>query len=892
MANEQLTQQRYLESGQLRGGSFGEFEELQLGATRVSELLVVGVDTLVPSEIEFPFREFKPPQSPPAAKPDRVYLRREDGDLRPVAVAEFKQATKFNTPKQVLSACEQALYNGAALGVSVAVATDGARFRYIDVEDSTAHAELRFFNEKRDFNPGVLSDLLSGAAGVVKDPRPLAEHVWQLIWHATKASPEDSLLTFVEIFVLKFLSDNLGKRELPDSLRFYELTQDPKDFKDRHGMTAIEYYISHIRPRIKTLFPDNTVAADAAVPALFGLNTVVSKTSVINGFAFLTSSEEHVASYNRVFLNVLKAFQNFGPLSSIDPEFKLRLYETFLKRSARQQRLGQYFTPRNIVRPMIRMARLDRLSGGATVLDPAAGVGGFILEPLLFADSLPDNYSFQSGSYSRRVITVGVDIDPDLHILSKANMLLHLAEQVRDPATTTPALNKAMADTFVLMNRNQTLGALENPPVRAVDVILTNPPYVTDGSAVYRDELRAAKGTADGMSLAEYYEGSGLGVEGLFMRLIVGALKPGGRAFVVVPMGFLNRTTTGPKQRILDHCNVLCSIALPRGAFFNTPQPAYILGLERRHSDVDPRPEVFCGMARSVGETLDWQRVPTPHDNDLAVIAEAFVAAQDGERAAADASPVIRFVDPDEFSASDRWDVGRFWSDDELVDLGQKPAAVTRIDFIDDAHSQLRALLDDFNEARSELEKLQEESTTATLPLSDRERFLVRSGDRIRNEDIRDHPGQVPVYSCFTNPHQIKGKVSAQWLDEHHIEVEKNTIATVMANGAKAVGRVFLREPGAVITDDVIAVESLRDDIDIDYLTVALRSAIAAGGYVYEAKLFAKRVRDVEVEVPVDPNGNPDVERQRQIAAAVKRFESIRERLAELGSWSIDARIR
>jgi type I restriction enzyme M protein len=113
-----------------------------------------------------------------------------------------------------------------------------------------------------------------------------------------------------------------------------------------------------------------------------------------------------------------------------------------------------------------------------------------------------------------------------------------------------------------------------------------------------------------------------------------------------------------------------------------------------------------------------------------------------------------------------------------------------------------------------------------------------------------------------------------------------------MANGAKAVGRVFVREPGAVITDDVIAVESLDSNIDLEYLAVALRSAIASGGYVYEAKLFVRRVKALTIAVPVRPDGAPDLEQQRRIAAAVKRFDSIRERLSELGTRSSEARIR
>ncbi len=107
-------------------------------------------------------------------------------------------------------------------------------------------------------------------------------------------------------------------------------------------------------------------------------------------------------------------------------------------------------------------------------------------------------------------------------------MLLHLAEALRDVATTMPALNLAMAENFILMNDNETLGSLQYPPKNSVDVILTNPPYVTQGSAIYRKELNDVEGPRNGLDLKDYYGGSGLGVESLFLRYISGALKQGG----------------------------------------------------------------------------------------------------------------------------------------------------------------------------------------------------------------------------------------------------------------------------------------------------------------------------------------------------------------------------
>jgi type I restriction enzyme M protein len=892
VANEELVQRRYLASGALRGDRFGLFEELNIGGSSIAELKTAGLDfTLAPS-VAYPFREYKAPKSCGLAKPDRVILDRRKGAPVPVLVAEHKRANRMRSAKEFTRASEQGLFAASAMGVRIAAVTDGTKYHYVDVEASLLAGSLKYFAEVRDLNPAVIEDLLAGGAAVAKNPQQLAQTVWQIIWHATKEEPKQCLLTFVELFVLKFLSDNLPAASLPKSLSFYELLEEPAVFQTRHGKTAVTHYVTQIRPHIKTLFPDNVLAGDPFVASLFGLKTVVSKTSIINGFAFLRSSTEPLDSFNRTFLEILNAFKRFGSLKSIDPEFKLRLYETFLKNTPRQQKLGQFFTPRNVVRQMIRMAQLAKLPDNAVVLDPAAGVGGFVLEPLLIEDALPDNIKITSGKPKRRVKVIGSDMDTNTHILAKANMLIHLADLLRAPSTTLPALNEAMADTFVLMNTNETLGSLENPPINAVDVILTNPPYVTQGSAIYRKELAAINGTRNGISPKDYYDGWGLGVESLFMRYISGALKPGGRAFVIVPLGMLNRTEAKPKERLLAECNLLASIELPRNTFFNTSQPTSVLVLERRHTETDARPDVLCGLARSIGESLDVYRIPAPESNDLEEIADCFIA-HNRKPTTALASPVVKVVSASEFSANDRWDVARFWSEDELVALGVRAEAVERTEFIDAAMSNLKELLQELEASKSEIDALTSAAKTREVALSDPALFAVRSGTRIRNEDIRLNPGTVPVYSCFKEKSASKGSIAEAYLKKNKIPIEskRKSLVTVVANGAKAVGKVFVRREKCVLTDDVIAVEVKNEKLDPDYIAAELRRAIARGNFIYEAKLFLGRVTQLTAAVPVKPDGSFDLDQQKAIAAATQRFDLIRSKLHELGDWSEAARI-
>lgn len=887
MANEELHQRGLLLGAELKGVPYGRYEDINIGATSIKTLISVGLNANVPSEIDFPFKAYTPPKTPTSAKPDRVFVLRKPDGLAVVAVAEHKAPKKLKGDERLLLTSEQGLYSAIALGARVAIATDGALDFYVNVAASVADKKIVYFDERRSLNPAVLDDLLAGEI-VTRDPSELAERVWQHIWHATKDEPKQCLLTFVEMFVLKFLSDNLSDKYLPKSCKFYELMTPNDQFLNNHGKPQIEYYIEVIRPKIKSVFSDNTVCDDSDVAALFGLGTIVSKTSVINGFSFLKSSTSSPGAYNKVFMDILYEFQKFGSLTSIDPEFKLRLYETFLKKSAKQSKLGQFFTPRNVVQAIIKMADMSKLPDGAVVLDPAAGVGGFVLEPTLTA--LQNNVTFKAGKPTQRIKLIGIDVDVHTHILAKANTLIHFAEAIRDPLVTPDALNKLMARMFILMNENETLGALERPPVAGVDLIMTNPPYVTQGSRIYKETVAGLIGSRNELTLSDYYDGCGLGLESLFLRYISGALKPGGKAFVIVPQGMLTRTESGSKRTLLNECNLLASIALPKNTFFNTPQKTYILVLEKRHTESDERPPVFCGIVKSIGETLDYRRHPTPDDNILDQVAGSFVAWQSdsGKVESAHSGKYSRIISCDEFTANDRWDVLRFWDDEELVEIGEREPALGRTEFVDDVVSQLSEVQDELAGARLELVSLSS-FEGVSVSVGDESIFNVRRGKRVRRKDCDLNPGAIPVYSGSKNPRRPLGTVSEAWLSAESIPIERGTIITVNANGY--VGAVFVRSEKCVIHDDVMILEVMRDDLDPEFLAYQLEGAIADGNFEYEAKLYG-RVKELAVDIPLLANGEFDLPLQKKIAAAIKRLNNARQRLNEVGVWSGKARLK
>ena len=219
--------------------------------------------------------------------------------------------------------------------------------------------------------------------------------------------------------------------------------------------------------------------------------------------------------------------------------------------------------------------------------------------------------------------------------------------------------------------------------------------------------------------------------------------------------------------------------------------------------------------------------------------------------------------------------------------MDTKKSAVSRIDFIDETRTELEEISDELEVAKKELKALTS-GKMKTIRMSDPSYFDVRSGTRVTGKEIR-RSGKLPIYSCFKTDREVKGFVSETFFKaEKKGAIETKAIVTVNANGA-SVGKVYVRRDRCGITDNVIIVEINDENIDHDYLAVALRAAVYQGGFLYEAKLFATRVKELEVDIPVSA-GEFDIEQQQAIASAVRRFDALRTRLHDLGVRSAEVR--
>jgi type I restriction enzyme M protein len=222
---------------------------------------------------------------------------------------------------------------------------------------------------------------------------------------------------------------------------------------------------------------------------------------------------------------------------------------------------GEFYTPRPVVRFMVQVTD-PRL--GETVLDPACGTGGFLVEAydhLVTQVSTPE----QRRTLQRETL-YGQEAKPLPYMLAQMNLLLHGLE----------APQIAYGNT--LDRRINEIGHSER-----VDVILTNPPFGGEEEIGIKANFPPNMQTAETALLFLQYIMRKLRVAGAPIPSGRSAGR-GGRAAVVVPNGTLfgDGISAVIKEELLKEFRLHTIVRLPQGVFAPyTDIPANLLFFER-----------------------------------------------------------------------------------------------------------------------------------------------------------------------------------------------------------------------------------------------------------------------------------------------------------------------
>ena len=214
--------------------------------------------------------------------------------------------------------------------------------------------------------------------------------------------------------------------------------------------------------------------------------------------------------------------------------------------------MGQYFTPREVVEFMVKMAAPHHEE---YVLDPACGSGGFLLHAMdhilkqadeFYPEDPRGHYIHWHDFAEKRLF--GIEVNDSIARVAKMNMIIH------DDEHSNVIGNDALVNFDILYNHHRDFKE------ETFDLILTNPPFgatVKKEESPYLNNYNLSKGKTSQKT------------EILFLERCFDFLKwETGELTIILPDGILNNSSLQyVRDYIEQHFQILAIASLPQTAF-------------------------------------------------------------------------------------------------------------------------------------------------------------------------------------------------------------------------------------------------------------------------------------------------------------------------------------
>lgn len=294
-------------------------------------------------------------------------------------------------------------------------------------------------------------------------------------------------------------------------------------------------------------------------------------------------------------------------LTDVDSDVKGDAFEYFLKASTSTKNdLGEYFTPRHIVKTMVRLVNPQI---GETVYDPFCGTGGFLIES--FRHIYNNMVRTETNLKILREKTVYGNEITNTARITKMNMILagdgHSNIHKRDSLANPTYLEKIKYDEKGNIVRDAD-GNIEYTGAYCgiYDVVLANMPYSQKTKHGNLYDLPSSNG--DSICVQHCMKA-------------INSTAPNGRMALVVPEGFLFRKDlTKTREYLLDHCQLQSIISLPQGVFLPytgvKTDIIYATKVNQKTKSSEKKERFWFFEVKSDGYTLDNHRrkIETPSD--------------------------------------------------------------------------------------------------------------------------------------------------------------------------------------------------------------------------------------------------------------------------------------
>lgn len=504
-------------------------------------------------------------------QPDYVLYR--SGTDEPIGVIEAKQPGKT-----LKAALEQGSRDARLLSAPIVFATDGniTEARHVGSDeilriDGVAVTEL--LNEQtllRFVKDGPAIETATPTRVSRQDLISAFARANDLLRNEGLREGIERFTEFSNLLFLKLISEIEDERERKDEPRSLERRYCWAEFSERPARDMLDYINDTV---LRRLVDQYNGSGDVFQRQLLIENPHTLK-AIVDDLSVLT-------------------------LLDTDSDVKGDAFEYFLKHSVTVGNdLGEYFTPRHIVRLMVDLVD-PRF--GETVYDPCCGTGGFLI------------CAFE---YIKQKIAHGSDV---LDALKNETVF------GRELTGTATVAKMNMILTGDGHTNIQQMDSLSEPVEGAYDIVLTNYPF------------------SQKTHYAGLYGHTGKDANPVFLAHAIRALKPGGRAAVIVPDGLLfgeKAQYVNIRKSLLQSCEVHAVIQLHPYVFRPyAGQPTSILIFRKGN----PTRDVWFFAVDEDGyskTTSKYGRMPIENDG-LMALREAWA----DERADTDRSHTINETD-------------------------------------------------------------------------------------------------------------------------------------------------------------------------------------------------------------------------------------------------------
>ena len=283
-------------------------------------------------------------------------------------------------------------------------------------------------------------------------------------------------------------------------------------------------------------------------------------------------------------------------LTDVDSDVKGDAFEYFLKASTSTKNdLGEYFTPRHIVKTMVRLVNPQI---GEKIYDPFCGTGGFLIESFRYIHN--NMARTEANMKTLRESTVYGNEITNTARITKMNMILagdgHSNIQMLDSLANPIDGTETYTDESGILHH------------RGFDIVLANMPYSQKTKHGNLYDLPSTNG--DSICVQHC------------MKAINSAAE-NGRMALVVPEGFLFRKDLAKtREYLLDHCQLQSIISLPQGVFLPytgvKTDIIYATKVNKKVKASEKKKSFWYFDVKSDGYTLDNHRRKLETPSDLA----------------------------------------------------------------------------------------------------------------------------------------------------------------------------------------------------------------------------------------------------------------------------------